>query len=125
MKVILSIKPIYAEKILNGEKIFELRKSIFRKPEVKKVIIYASAPISKIVGEFEIDSIHHHDINDLWNLTKNSNGVDRTFFYEYFINRQKGFAIKIKNTKRYKSQYDIYEKYGVRAPQSFSYIEKT
>ena len=41
----------------------------------------------------------------------------------YFENSEKGYAIKIKNTKRYKVYYNIYEKYGVKAPQSFSYLE--
>lgn len=123
MKVILSIKPIYAEKILNGEKLFELRKSIFKNTEIKKVIIYASAPVSKIVGEFEIESILHQNINDLWKMTKEKNGVEKSFFNDYFQNKEKGYAIKIKKSKRYEAQYNIFEKYGVKAPQSFSYIE--
>lgn len=123
MKVILSIKPIYAEKILNGEKTFELRKSIFKKKNIKKAIIYASSPISKVIGEFEIEEILHDDINELWNKTKKENGVEKEFFKEYFENREKGYAIKIKNTKRYKVAYNIYEKYGIKAPQSFLYLE--
>lgn len=123
MKVILSIKPIYAEKILNGEKTIELRKSIFKKNNIKKVIIYASSPISKVIGEFEIESILHDEINELWKKTKKENGVDIEFFKQYFENKEKGYAIKIKNTKRYKVPYNIYEKYGIKAPQSFSYLE--
>lgn len=123
MKVILSIKPIYAEKILNGEKTIELRKSIFKKNNIKKVIIYASSPISKVIGEFEIESILHDEINELWKKTKKENGVDIEFFKQYFENKEKGYAIKIKNTKRYKVSYNIYEKYGIKAPQSFSYLE--
>jgi predicted transcriptional regulator len=123
MKVILSIKPIYAEKILNGEKTFELRKSIFKKNNIKEVIIYASSPISKVIGEFEIESILHEKIDELWQKTKENNGVEKTFFNEYFENRETGYAIKIKSTKRYKVYYNIHEKYGVKAPQSFSYLE--
>lgn len=124
MKVILSIKPLYAEKILNGEKTFELRKSIFKKSNISKVIIYASSPVSRIVGEFEIDTILHDEINELWNRTKDNNGVKRSFFYEYFENREKGYAIKIKKTKRYIETYNIVDKYGIKAPQSFSYLKE-
>lgn len=123
MKVILSIKPVYAEKILNGEKIFELRKLIFKKRDIKKVIIYASYPISKVIGEFEIETILYDSINELWEKTKENNGVEKAFFNKYFENYEKGYAIKIKNTKRYKAFYNIYEKYGVKAPQSFSYFK--
>ncbi|CAA9200690.1 ASCH domain-containing protein [Flavobacterium sp. W22_SRS_FK3] len=124
MKVILSIKPYYAEKILNGEKTYELRKSIFKVPNIKTVIIYASSPISRIIGEFEIDGIIHEEITTLWKKTKEFNAVDKSFFDEYFANKEKGYAIKIKNFKRYNKTYNIMEKYGLTAPQSFSYTDK-
>lgn len=124
MKVILSIKPYYAEKILNGEKTYELRKSIFKVPNIKTVIIYASSPISRIIGEFEIDGIIHEDITMLWKKTQEFAAVERSFFDEYFANKEKGYAIKIKNIKRYNKTYNIKEKFGVTAPQSFSYINK-
>lgn len=124
MKVILSIKPYYAEKILEGEKIYELRKSIFKNPNVKKVILYASSPISKIVGEFEIDYIIHKEVEDLWKKTKEFNCVDKNYFDEYFTNREKGYAIKIKKTKKYRNHFCIKEKFGINAPQSFSYVSE-
>ena len=51
MNAILSVKPEYAMKILAGEKQYEYRKTIFRRP-VEKVYIYASSPVCMIVGEF-------------------------------------------------------------------------
>lgn len=122
MKVILSIKPYYAEKILSGEKLYELRKAIFKLPDVEKVVVYASSPISRIIGEFEIEEILHEDIAQLWKKTKEHSAVDEAFFYNYFADRTKGYAIKVKNTKKYKNSFDIMERYGVKAPQSFSYI---
>ena len=53
MKVLLSIKPEFADKIFNGTKKYEYRRSIFKKKEVKTVVVYASSPIQKIIGEFE------------------------------------------------------------------------
>ena len=41
---------------LPGRKRFEYRKAVFKQP-VEKVLIYASAPVSKIVGEFEIADV--------------------------------------------------------------------
>ena len=123
MKVILSIKPIYAEKILTGEKKFELRKTIFKNSEVKKIIIYASSPISRIIGEFEIDGVLNQELKSLWEATKDFSCVDKDFFNSYFHNKKSGYAIKIKNYKRYEKTFDIQEKYGVKAPQSFSYIK--
>ena len=52
MNVILSIKPEYVAEIKAGRKCFEFRKTIF-KEKVEKVYIYASSPVSKVVGEFQ------------------------------------------------------------------------
>ena len=57
MKVLLSIKPEYVEKIFSKEKKYEFRKSIFKNPNIKSIIIYSSSPVKKVVGEFEIENI--------------------------------------------------------------------
>lgn len=121
MKVILSIKPYYANKILNWEKIYELRKSIF-KANVDKVIIYASAPISKVVWEFQVDEVLCDSINSLWEKTKDYSCVEKVFFREYFKERDKWYAIKVWKVKRYKTQFNIKETFWIAPPQSFSYI---
>ena len=57
MKVLLSIKPQFVEEIFSGKKRFEYRKSIFKRDNIKSVIIYCTMPVGKIVGEFEIEDI--------------------------------------------------------------------
>lgn len=123
MKVILSIKPKYASKILEGKKTFELRKTIFKNNEINTVLIYASSPISKIIGEFQIDKIVHLEIDELWKVVKDKAEVDKDFFDEYFNRKNKGYAIGIRNVKKYKKNIDIIEEFGIKAPQSFAYIK--
>jgi predicted transcriptional regulator len=123
MKVILSIKPKYASKILEGKKTFELRKTIFKNTEINTVLIYASSPISKIIGEFQIDKIVHLEIDELWKIVKDKAEVDKAFFDEYFNRKNKGYAIGIRNVKKYKKNIDIVEEFGIKAPQSFAYIK--
>ena len=122
MKVLLSIKPKYAELILSGEKKFEFRRSIFKKPGVKKVIIYASSPISKVVGEFEIDDVLSLDVSELWLLTMEYAGIDKEFYDRYFYGKEVGHAIKVKKTKKYPKHKDLHEFNIKCAPQSFAYI---
>ncbi len=120
MNIIISIKPFYAEKILNWEKTYELRRS-FSKKEIKKVIIYKSAPISRIVGEFEIDHILYEGIDQLWKDTKDYSSVDREFFDKYFQWKEKWYAIKIKNVKKYEKS-KLVSKYWVKfAPQNYCF----
>ena len=124
MKVLLSIKPEFADKIFNGTKKYEFRRSIFKKKEVKTVVVYASSPVQKIIGEFEIETIIKEKVNRLWNLTKEFSGISEEYFFEYFINKEDGFAIKIKRTKKYERPLSIKEDFNATPPQSFMYLTK-
>ena len=66
MQVLLSIKPEYAEKILNGEKKYEFRKVLPKNKSITKVIIYATMPIGKVIGEFEIAELISDSPSRLW-----------------------------------------------------------
>ncbi|MDI9348127.1 MAG: ASCH domain-containing protein [Methylacidiphilales bacterium] len=123
MKVLLSIKPIYANKIFDGKKMFEFRKVIFINPNVNKVIVYASSPTQRVIGEFEIDDIITTNPSELWKKTKKYAGISEVFFYEYFQNRNIAHAIKIKNSKLYKRSLDLQSIIKGSPPQSFLYIK--
>ena len=124
MKVILSIKPQFAEKIFEGSKKFEFRRTIFKNPNVKSVIVYASAPISKIIGEFEIEEILHNELDSLWKETKHFSGITNDYYFNYFEGKKSGFALKIKKTKKFDEHYSIKDKYGLLPPQSFAYVKE-
>ena len=100
MRVLLSIKPEFAEKIFSGEKKFEFLRAIFKKQNVKKVVVYASAPISMAIGEFDIEDILSDDIMNLWDQTKEFAGITQEYFLSYFSGRDNGYAIKVRKTKR-------------------------
>lgn len=123
MKVVLSIKPEFAFKIFDGTKKYEFRKAIFKNENIKSIIVYASSPVQKVIGEFEIDQVLNHDIDTLWSLTQEFSGITEEFYYEYFANREQGFAIKIKEAKRYKKPKCLREDFNLLPPQSFAYWE--
>lgn len=125
MKVILSIKPEFAEKIFNGSKKYEFRRSIFKDPTVKKIIVYASAPISKIVGEFEIDKILRSELNTLWSKTKEYSGISEEYYLKYFEGKKEGYALKIKKTHKYVDHLSIKDDFGLFPPQSFAYLKES
>ncbi len=122
MRVILSIKPEYALKIFNGTKKFEFRKVIFKNPNVKTVVVYASAPIQQVIGEFEIDNIYSYEPDAIWEMAKSDSGITEDFFYKYFANREIAHAIKIKKTKRYRKPLSLKENFNVVPPQSYVYL---
>lgn len=122
MKVLLSIKPEFAFKIFDGTKKFEFRKTIFKNKAVKTIVVYASSPIQKVIGEFEIEKILNYDLETLWSLTQNDSGISEDFFYEYFGDKERGYAIEIKNTKKYSSPKNLQKEFNILPPQSFAYL---
>lgn len=122
MKVLLSIKPEYAFKIFDGTKKFEFRRVIFKKPNIKTVIVYASSPVQKVIGEFEIDDIFSFNPDEIWKMTKKFSGISEDFFYEYFANREIAHAIKIKNIKKYSEPLSIKDDFNLVPPQSYVYL---
>jgi len=122
MKVLLSIKPEYAFKIFEGVKKFEFRKSIFKNPNIKTVVVYASSPVQQVIGEFEIDGIVSLEPNQLWEITKEQSGISREFFFEYFRERTVAHAIKIKKTTRYEKPLNLNQHFNVAPPQSYVYL---
>jgi predicted transcriptional regulator len=121
MKVVLSIKPEFANKIFDGTKKFEFRKAIFKNDKIKTVIVYASSPVQQVIGEFEIEKIINQDIDSLWELTQDFSGITEDYFYQYFANRADGFAIQIKRTKKYRRPKCLKADYNLVPPQSFAY----
>lgn len=122
MKVVLSIKPEYANKIFDGTKRFEFRKSIFKNENVKTILVYSSSPVQKVIGEFQIEKIIKHDLETLWELTKEFSGITKEYFYQYFANKQHGFAIKIKTKTKYQIPKCLKNDYNLTPPQSFAYF---
>lgn len=121
MKVVLSIKPEFAFKIFDGTKKFEFRRSIFKNGNIKSVIVYASSPVQQVIGEFEIDEVLNYDLHTLWDMTQEFSGISEKFYYDYFTNKEQGFAIKIKNTKKYTNPKCLKEDFNLTPPQSFAY----
>ena len=122
MKVLLSIKPEFVRLIFSGVKKFEYRRAIFKAPGVKSIVIYASAPVKRIVGEFEIVDILSDDVDVVWNKTHKSSGVSKTFYQSYFHNRNIANAIQIGRVEIYQN-FKCLSDYNIKhAPQSFCYI---
>ena len=122
MRVLLSIKPEFANKIFDGTKKYEFRKSIFKRNDIKTVVVYASSPVKQVIGEFEIEKILYQEVELLWQLTRQFAGINKDFYDDYFSDKEMAFAIqvgkihKFLNPKRL-SDYDINY-----APQSFAYL---
>src|SRR5208283_1206794 len=101
MKVLLSIKPEFALRIFDGSKRYEYRRVIFKRRGVETIVVYASDPIRRIIGEFDIGEILHEKPEQLWAQTSNHAGITKDKFMEYFEKHSKGYAISIRQARKY------------------------
>jgi predicted transcriptional regulator len=123
MKVLLSIRPEYAELILSGHKRYEFRRVCFRNANVRSVLIYATLPIGKVVGEFDVREIISGSPLAVWKRTKDRAGLTWSMFAKYFAGKSIAHALAVSNIKRFSRPLDLSEilPSGV-APQSFCYV---
>ena len=77
MKVLLSIKPQYAERIFAGKKKYEYRKSVFKRDDIDTIVVYVTKPVGKVIGEFKIDEILEDTPNVIWKKTKSYSGIEK------------------------------------------------
>ena len=123
-RVLLSVKPQFAEAILAGYKTFEFRRLLFKRHNVRTIVLYASSPTCKVVGEFTLDEVLTLDLDALWKTTRHGGGIERSYFDEYFEGRSMGHALKVKRTRRYRSPLCLQKDLGIsHPPQSFCYLE--
>lgn len=131
-KIILSIKPKYIEQIFSGAKIFELRRVLPK--NLKKgdwVLMYATGT-GHIAGEFRVERVFRGmQLNRLWGMTTEKNGVTVNEFSEYFKDRRNqgymlefGNAIEIADSSKWWDPKPLFHFGLKKAPQNFCYLER-
>jgi predicted transcriptional regulator len=106
---------------LNGNKRFEFRKVPCRK-EVDKIIIYATSPVMKVVGEADVIGVIVDLPEQVWELTSEYAGISKPFYDQYYEDREIAVAYRLGNIRKYKQPLTL-ANFGLHsAPQSFVYV---
>ncbi len=121
--ILLSIKPEYVERIHAGSKKYEFRKRIAKKT-VGKILMYSTAPIMKVVGEVQIVETISASPSAMWEQTKESAGITRDKFREYFKGCKTAYAYHLGEVTRYSPPKDLSEFNINFPPQSFIYLSR-
>lgn len=125
--VILSIKPAYSNKILEGAKTVELRRR-FPLSGGRRAIayIYSTSPVRALVGSAEITDVERLSLVDLWKRHGESAVIQKSDFDRYFRGLDEGFALKIANARPFSRPLNLVElkkQFDFHAPQSFLYAK--
>lgn len=119
---LLSIHPMYANRLLNGSKRVELRKTKLYE-DVKYIMIYSTSPIQKIVGYFSIAQIVIDSPSVIWSKYQETAGIERIDFFSYYETSKNAVAIEVSQ------MYPLNEAVplsvlgqNIKPPQSFQYF---
>lgn len=121
-KIMLAIKPEYVEEIFDGLKCYEYRKRIPNHP-VSQIVIYETAPVSKVVGTVDVDEMLGTAPHVLYDMTKKCAGISEDDYNDYFKGSNVAYAYSLNHPVIFSRPASIKE-YGLRgAPQSYVYLE--
>lgn len=126
--VLLSVQPIFANKIFDGSKTVELRRRFPKVYESRTVIIYVSTPVKAIAGGFQISRVVTASPSELWHQVKDDAGVTQQQFDDYYAGSGSGHAIFISNAWKVKKPVSLEllrNRLNFSAPQNFRYLQKT
>lgn len=124
--LLLSIKPYFVQKILDGEKRVELRKS---RPQLNTgdyILVYESAPQKILRGWFEVENIVYAEPESLWEKVKKDAGLTKEEFDLYYQNSNFGVGIFMKDRHITALSLDEVRQHWphFRPPQSFHYLKE-
>ncbi len=91
---LLAVQPGFARLILEGRKKVEFRKVRFAR-EVSHVLVYATAPVMRIVGCFKVRGIEEAPPRKLWQRYERVGGVAKDAFWRYYARSRVGVAIRV------------------------------
>jgi adenylate kinase len=119
--ILISIHPVHIENIVRGIKRFELRRRI--PTDVKRVVIYATAPESRIVAVADVEDILAGTPSSLWERVCGAAGVDQNFFQHYFRGTNQAFALRIGRIRKLARKIELtHSRLCISPPQSFCYL---
>jgi predicted transcriptional regulator len=122
----MPIKPVYAERLISGEKHFEFR----RRPisfDLTQIVVYASSPVQRILGIVKVNRVCVATPEETWLGTKEFAGIGEEAFTHYFLNSKLAYSIEIKPESTIKLARPIHPKEidsEFQIPQSFKYVDK-
>ncbi|SDF78365.1 hypothetical protein [Sporomusa acidovorans] len=122
-QILLPINPKHINNIFQGIKRYEFRKTRCRQSNVGKLIMYATSPIMRVVGEAVIDEIIVDEPAKVWEQTQDFAGINEEFFYSYFEGKGQAVAYKLSKVVKYENPLTLSD-IGINfIPQSLVYVK--
>ena len=127
LEILVSIRPRWAEAIMDGRKTVEYRRNIPMKTrlQIGKMWIYATKPIGMVLGTAKVEvwtGSYGNGLNDEEQAKAGCLTVEE--LREYFKGAEYAFAIKILKVTPFKRPKTLAEIGVKRAPKSWMYMNR-
>lgn len=123
----LSLRPRFAEMLLDGRKTVELRRVRPNAESGSVVLLYATSPDRTLVGRAEIAEIEVSSLQDIWDRHGWATGLNRAEYDAYFDGVDQAVAIGLRRICRLAQPRPLDDLrrrlIGFRPPQSFRYLD--
>jgi predicted transcriptional regulator len=121
--VLLPIQPRYAQLIIDGSKKVEFRKTVFRSEPVY-VVIYASSPVQRVLGYFEVSDVEVDSIDSLFQKYSHIGCIGRYDYDDYYGDRDKGLVLRVGEVVALPEPLSLSDLgLSPRPPQSYAYVD--
>lgn len=126
--VVLSIRPQYSDRILEGKKTVELRRRFpVSAPSGTIAYIYSTTPVRAMVGHAAIRDVLKLPIEQIWTKFEDVALIERKHFDKYFEGLDFGYALcfdEVRSFSRPIPLSELRERFGFEPPQSFLYAKR-
>jgi len=124
--LLMSIKPAYIQKILEGKKTVELRRTRPKLSQGDLIVFYASSPQKAIRGAATVEKIIEGSPAEVWATSSEQVGISKRDYDKYFSGSKKAFGIMLETVWAYANPIGIDAMRGLvnnfMPPQSFRYL---
>ena len=97
---LISLEDRFAEGILNGTKLVELRRRPMRLEPGTTVWIYVKVPVGQVIGSAQVHSMHSLAPSTIWRRYGDVSGLSKAEFFGYFAGVRRAFALVLNEPKR-------------------------
>ncbi len=119
---LFSIKPQYAEALMEGRKRVEFRRLPLPQ-DVERVVVYSTSPVQQVVGSFRVATVEQMSPVAAWDTYAECGGIEQDPFFSYYAGAESAFVIHAKDPVRAPQPFPLADLHdALRPPQSYLYL---
>ena len=125
--LLLSVRPRFAESIMDGSKVAEIRRQCPNIAAGTPVIIYATLPVAAVVGSARLGEVHCGRPDEMWSDYQDFMGVTRAEFDQYLAGAEAAHVLMLTDVQRLETPLALSrmrEISNFHPPRSYRYLSR-